>query len=583
MTRKKRQPPTPEQLRKREESAFSRKIQNTFKNAGFQYLSTNGKHRQFGSKQGELDAVFLYENIILVCEDTISSTSNIKDHLLNKKVLFDEINNNKSELITWLKADYPDKFSVFSSYGDQRYKVFFLYFTKNKFNPTDEDVALFQPIKIVENSTLNYFQKLSSNIRRSARSDIFRFLALSSGDVGIISSSGTQDRISTTIICPPDSTGHTNGVRLVSFMLSADSLIRNSYVLRKDNWENSIELYQRLIEKNRIQSIRRHLANKKTTFYNNIIVSLPRDISFTDENNNPVELADIQDYKKSHTLLIPNEFNSICVIDGQHRIFAHYEGDDSLESTIDPLRKQFHLLVTGLIFPPTMNDLERRKYESEIFLDINSNAKPVPPDVLLFIQTLQDPFSDLGIARRVLEKLNQRAPFHNLLQLSLMETSRIKIASIIKFALRNLVEITNDPNRKDTFYYHWSQETGKDIVSSRSATDLDDYINYIVGILSTYFGGMKSVYGAEWDDVDSKILSTTSINGFIMALRRSLQIEGPKDHSHYAAAIGKKKYDFSKAKFAYTSSQYNKFSKVILRECFDIVESSDGTWTKQGS
>lgn len=583
MVKRKRRPPTPEQLRKREELAFSRKIQNTFKNAGFQYLSTNGKHRQFGSKQGELDAVFLYENIILVCEDTISSTSNIKGHLLNKKVLFDEINNNKSELITWLKADYPDKFSVFSPYGDQRYKVFFLYFTKNKFNPTDEDLALFDPIKIVENSSLNYFQKLSSNIRRSARSDIFRFLSLSSGDVGILSSSGAQDRISTTIICPPDSTGHTNGVRLVSFMLSADSLIRNSYVLRKDNWDNSIELYQRLIEKNRIQSIRRHLANKKTTFYNNIIVSLPRDISFTDENNNPVELADIQDYKKSHTLLIPNEFNSMCVIDGQHRIFAHYEGDDNLESTIDPLRKQFHLLVTGLIFPPTMSDLQRRKYESEIFLDINSNAKPVPPDVLLFIQTLQDPFSDLGIARRVLEKLNQRAPFHNLLQLSLMETSRIKIASIIKFALRNLVEITNEPSRKDTFYYHWSQETGKDITDSQSDADLEEYINYIVGILSTYFGAMKSVYRTEWDDEDSKILSTTSINGFIMALRRTLQVEGPKDHSYYAAAIAKKKYDFSKANFAYTSSQYNKFSKVILKECFDIVESADGSWTKQGS
>ena len=583
MVKKKRQPPTPEQLRKREELAFSRKIQNTFKNAGFQYLSTNGKHRQFGSKQGELDAVFLYENIILVCEDTISSSSNIRSHLLNKKVLFDEINNNKSELINWLKADYPDKFSVFSSYGDQRYKVFFLYFTKNKFNPTDEDLALFEPVKIVENSSLNYFQKLSSNIRRSARSDIFRFLSLSSGDVGILSSSGAQDRISTTIICPPDSTGHTNGVRLVSFMLSADSLIRNSYVLRKDNWDNSIELYQRLIEKNRIQSIRRHLANKKTTFYNNIIVSLPRDISFTDENNNPVELADIQDYKKSHTLLIPNEFNSICVIDGQHRIFAHYEGDDSLESTIDPLRKQFHLLVTGLIFPPTMSDLQRRKYESEIFLDINSNAKPVPPDVLLFIQTLQDPFSDLGIARRVLEKLNQRAPFHNLLQLSLMETSRIKIASIIKFALRNLVEITDDPMRKDTFYYHWSQETGKDLIASQSDTELDEYINYIVGIISTYFGAMKSVYRAEWDDVDSKILSTTSINGYIMALRRTLQVEGPKDHSYYAAAIAKKKYDFSKTNFAYTSSQYNKFSKVILKECFDIVESADGSWAKQDS
>ncbi len=534
----------------------------------------------FGSKRGELDAVFLYENIILVCEDTISASSQIKDHLINKKVLFDEINDNKPALISWLKEEYPDKFNTFCPYSNSRYKVFFLYFTKNKLNPTEEDIELFKPVTLVEHSTLNYFQKLSSNIRRSSRSEIFRFLGLESDDVGIVRSSGSQDKISTTIICPPDSTGHTNGVRIVSFMLSADSLIRNSYVLRKDNWENSIELYQRLIERNRIQSIRRHLAKKKTTFYNNIIVTLPRNISFTDENNNAVELIDIQDYKKSHTLLIPNEFNSICVIDGQHRIFAHYEGDDGLETTIAPLRRQFHLLVTGLIFPDDMDDLARRKYESEIFLDINSNARPVPPDVLLFIQTLQDPYSDLGISRRVLEKLNQRAPFHNLLQLSLMESSRIKIASIIKFALRNLVEITNDPERKDTFYFHWAMESGKNLLENPNTNNLDEYINYIVSLLSNYFGAVKSTYNNEWDDTDSNILSTTAINGYIMALRRSLQVDGPKNHGFYSQAISKNKFDFSKGSFAYTSSQYNKFSKEILIKCFKISEDADGNWFK---
>jgi hypothetical protein len=116
MSRRRRTPPTPDQLRKREERAFSRKIQTTFKNVGFQYLSTNGKQRQFGSKQGELDAVFLYENIILVCEDTTSSTG-LRDHLINKKVLFDEINNNRPDLISWLKQEFPDKFSAFSQYN----------------------------------------------------------------------------------------------------------------------------------------------------------------------------------------------------------------------------------------------------------------------------------------------------------------------------------------------------------------------------------------------------------------------------------------------------------------------------------
>lgn len=534
----------------------------------------------FGSKKGELDGVFLYENIILVTEDTIlGSPSEIKDHLTNKKLLFDEIEKDKPGLTAWLKTEHPDKFKVFQEFDDARYKVFYLYFPKNKFNPTDEDRILFSPVMIVEQSSLNYFHKLAQNIRFSAKSEIFRFLGLKTADVGVIRSSGGQDNIKTNIICPPDTTGHTNGVRIVSFMLSAESLIRNSYVLRKDNWENSVELYQRLIERGRIQSIRKHLVDKKTTFYNNIIVSLPRDVTFTDKTGKQVELKDIQDFEEHHKLIIPDEYNSICVIDGQHRIFAHYEGEDNLEKTIAPLRKKFHLLVTGLIFPDDMSDLDRRKYESEIFLDINSNARPVPPDVLLFIQTLQDPFSDLGVSRAVLEKLNQRAPFHNLLQLSLMEVSRIKIASIIKFALRNLVEITPEV-RPDTFYHHWAQETGKDLTAKSNVVLLDEYVDYIVKTMSTYFGALKTVYKSEWDDPDSKILSITAVNGFIMALRRSMEVDGIQDFAFYEAAFRKHKFNFAKNDFIYISSQYNKFSREILEKCFGIIE-DNGAWKKK--
>lgn len=61
--------------------------------------------------------------------------------------------------------------------------------------------------------------------------------------------------------------------------------------------------------------------------------------------------------------------NSICVIDGQHRIFAHYESGlaSKQESIIAGLRKQLHLLVTGLIFPKNMSQEERARIQSEIF------------------------------------------------------------------------------------------------------------------------------------------------------------------------------------------------------------------------
>ena len=575
-----RKPLTPEQLKKIEQSAFSRKVQYTFRNAGFEYLATRDIERSFGSKTGELDGVYLFENVVIICEDTIRKTpKQIKEHLRNKKILCDEIFKDKSDLIDWLKSLHADKFKKFEEYDISRYKVFFLYFTKNKLNLSEEDEKLYQPVRVVEHTTLNYFQKMSKNIRFSARNDFYRFLGLKSEDIGPIKSSSGMDSIETTIIYPNDTTGLKNNVRIVSFMLSAETLISNCYVLRKDNWEDSIALYQRLIEKNRIQSIRKHLATKKTTFFNNIIVSLPRNISFQDKDGKPVELKNIQTHK-SHTMLIPNELNSICIIDGQHRIFAHYEGEDSLEKTIKPLRKKFHLLVTGLVFPSSMSDLERTKYESEIFLDINSNAKPVPPDVLLFIETLKDPFSDLGIARQVLEQLNKKDVFHNYFQMSLMEESKIKIASIIKFALKYLVEITSDKDR-ETLFNQWSNANKEKLLDTSDADVLKEYIKYIVGVLDVYFSALKTAFKDEWDKDDSKILSTTSINGFILALRSSLHTNGLKDFDFYKQAFENFKVDFSKANFEFTSSQYKKFSRRILEECFMLEENDEGKWEQK--
>jgi DGQHR domain-containing protein len=569
---------TPEQKKEnREKATFKRKIISVFKNTRFEYLNTEGIHKKFGHKIGELDYVFIYENIILVCEDTTSKKERaIKTHLKNKKLLADQIVANKTELINWLSTKFEDKFSKFDSYSPERYQLFYLYFTKEKLSLSEEDVELYKPILVVQHSSLNYFYKMTQNIKYSARNEIFRFLDIHTNDIGTASSTGGEDAIETTIIYPSDNTGLRNGVRIVSFMMSAEKLLKNCYVLRKDNWEESIQLYQRLIEKNRIQNIRQYLATNKTTFFNNIIVSLPKGVTFKNKDNELIALETIHGFENCK-MYIPNEINSICVIDGQHRIFAHYEGEDNNEKIIEPLRKKLHLLVTGLIFPTKISTLDRRKYESQIFLDINSNAKPVPPDVLLHIETLKNPFSSIGIARQVLVKLNKIAPFHNCFQLSLMVQAKIKIASIIKFALKYLVEPTSNPERESLFKY-WN-EKNKNKLLGNDDTLLSAYVEYISNTLIVYFLAIKEEFKGEWDDNHSKILSTTSINGFIIAFRRSLKFYGVKDSEFYRDCIRKLSIDFSKDSFPYTSSQYNKFSKQISKECFDLVESEDGEWS----
>jgi DGQHR domain-containing protein len=276
-------------------------------------------------------------------------------------------------------------------------------------------------------------------------------------------------------------------------MMSAEDLLNTCYVLRKDNWSDSIWLYQRLIEKEKIKNIRAYLETKGEAFYNNIIVALPDSVAFRDQSGNYKSINEISSLEGNCQLILPKEMNTICVIDGQHRIFAHYESGihSKQETRIAELRKQLHLLVTGLVFPPNMSEEERVRIQSEIFLDINSNAKPVPQNVLLQIKRINDPLADESIAQRVIERLNKQGIFQNLLQVSTLDNGKIKTASIVKFALRYLVTIHPTEDRQSLFTY-WAGDKSAILEVNNDA--IEEYVKFCDTAIRNYFGAIKKIY-----------------------------------------------------------------------------------------
>lgn len=555
----------------RQHRLFKNKIRTIFVTAGFEYINTTNKHVKIGNRTVEIDAIFIYENILLVCEDTTATTHH-KDHIRTKNESFNEIKENFSDFYKWLLETFPDDNKIIDQYSEKRYRVFFLYISQNELNLTTDDLLLYPSIKFIEPQTLNYFHKMSQSIKRTVRYDIFRYLDISADEIGLVSSESGRKIIKAPIICPNDTTGLKNGIRIVSFMMSADSLLGTCYVLRKDNWESSIQLYQRLIEVKKIKGIREFLATKGEAFFNNIIVGLPDDVRFTNAVGEPITIDQVGDFGNCQ-MEIPNKTNSICVIDGQHRIYAHFEGldNDKHEVKIAQLRKKLHLLVTGLIFPPDMKEIDRAQIQSQIFLDINSNAKPVPADVILHIQMVKDPFSDIGLARQVIEMLNKENIFFKMFELSLLGNSKIKVASIIKFALRYLVK-TEDMDGRASLYEYWNGD--KDAFLNKDKKALAEYIRFCVTNLSMYFSAVKNNYSEQWNDKTSKILSVTSINGFIIAYGRQLPKNGIREYGFFDKCFKHLRVDFSKANFPYISSRYRKFSKQILSQAFGIIDES---------
>ncbi|MEG0933569.1 MAG: DGQHR domain-containing protein [Lachnospiraceae bacterium] len=566
---KKRKPLSEDQLMARAKSAFKRKIKNIFTGVGFTYIPVNDHEMTIGFRKVEVDSLFIFENIWILCEDTVKTTD-IKDHIRTKNEAFGEIKQNLSNFIVELEKLFPEQKNIFSSYDVARIKVFGLYIPRYKLDLNANDYKMFTNLLFVQPQTLSYFQWIVQAIKFSARNEIFRFLNLKNSDIGIITSGSKSTQIKAPIIYPQAFTGRKDNVRIVSFMMSAEDLLNTSYVLRKDNWEQSIWLYQRLIEKNKIKKIREFLVKKGVAFYNNIIVALPDSVAFIDGARHYKNANQIGDLEGNCELILPREMNSICVIDGQHRIFAHYESgvQSKQEDCISKLRKQLHLLVTGLVFPPEMPTAERVRIQSEIFLEINSNAKPVPPNVLLQIKRIKDPIADESIAQFVIEKLNEDGVFRKKFQLSSLDEAPIKTASIVRFALRYLVTIHPSEGKKSLYDFWGGNKTA---IHRLDEDALEEYTRYCSTVIRNYFGAIRKHFKEQWDDPNSKLLSVISINGFVIALTRQLSINGVQEFDFYDRYFEQWQCDFSKDGFSYTSSQYKKFSSEILEQVFKLT------------
>lgn len=556
------------QLKKRKVLAFRKKIRSSFTDAGFTYFSTLDKHFPIGTRTVELDYLFLYENIIVICEDNTKQKKDI-DHIRNKNESFAEIRNNKAAFLNWLSNTFPEKATMVKQYRPERYFLYYICISQTELEITEDEKNRYSNLLFWDPETLSYFNRMAQCIQYSARYEIFRYLGLKNDEIGFSGSEGGKTTIKAPIIYPQEATGLRNGVRVVSFMMSAEKLLRTSYVLRKDSWEESMFLYQRLIEKDKVKSIRAFLAQKGEAFYNNIIVALPDNVTFEDDAGTPILVENIGDFQHCK-LVLPDEMNSICIIDGQHRIFAHYEAPatEKYELQIAPLRRQLHLLVTGLIFPTEMKEPERKQIQSQIFLDINDNTKKVAPNVLTHIEMVKDPFSDIGLARRVIERLNKKRVFLNRFELSALDESKIKVASIIKFALRYLVTVT-PAEGKTSLYAYW--QGNKEAFQQKDEASLNDYIEFCANSIDLYFSAIRDAFKSSWNDPASKMLSVISINGFIIAFNRQLNKYGVSDYPFYSSCLRKLSIDFSKNGFPYTSSQYRKFSGRILAEAFDFT------------
>ena len=567
--------PTEAQLHAREKAKFHRAVRTFFDRLGFSRLHTDGKEFVFKGRTGELDDVFIIDNVVVVAEYTVGNAGT--EHVAKKKLLWDLIGKNEAEWIDKLAEISPAFKDSYESapYQSTDYKVRVCYFSKGAVS--DEIVSLLKQYRFLDETKFRYFDALAKTIHRSARFEFYKYLSLNFSDIGPQShSSHSLVREFSGHLLPEGNSSFPKGFKIVSFYADPSALLTMSYVLRRDSWQDPEGTYQRVLMKGRMTEMRKYLISEKRVFVNNIIVTLPPDTALNEIVNKQKNLsADDQKKVKGVSVSIPYRSDVLGIVDGQHRVFCYHEGVDSYEDEIKKVRERQNLLVTGLIYPDSYTETQRQRFEAKLFLEINDKQKRTKSELKQSIELILNPYSNVSIAKRVVQRLNESGALRGMLQTNYFDPPRlIRTTSVVSYGLRPVVKLDD---QAPTIYKQWSNKSKAALREAQKAgarsTEADEllrlYVEYCASSINTLLiPARKKLGSSRWvlsDKAKDREITPTLINGFLICLKLVIADERALTQQEVEVIFQSlDAFNFSKFK----SSRWSALGEKLYRDYF---------------
>lgn len=307
---------------------FENEVWLNFYRMGFKYMNDDNNFvLDLDGNSKQLDVVAVDDETIVVVECKASKT-------------FDRNTTFKQELES-IEGYWPAAKKELTDHFPGR-KAKFIFATKNY--RIEKDSADMTRIKRIGAAYFNYdtvlyYRDLSDHLGPAAR---FQLL-------GNIFKGETIDGLDTSVNAVR---GEMGNHKYYMFQIEPEKLLKLGYVNHRTNANiANFPTYQRLISKARLKSSREYVENKNGYFPNNLICSLDGEIKFTP----------YKEGVEAGILELPQTYQSIYIIDGQHRLYG-YSGS-ALSSTDK-------LIVVGF------TDLTKEE-QLEMFMDINENQKAV--------------------------------------------------------------------------------------------------------------------------------------------------------------------------------------------------------------
>jgi len=559
---------------KKEQTRFHNNAHDIFLKSGFRSIKCENIHFTLSTGSGdrttELDGLYLHENIIIITEQT--HKKEVNEHLSKKRIIAELIRDHPKPFIEEIKEKLPEFKDYFHAnrYMPDDYIVKYLYFSMHPVGTEHVDAAARAGIITIGRPLANYFHALAKTIAASAKYELIKFLRIEYSEIGDAKLSGgtaSNDARYKGFLLPDKNSTYPEGYRIVSFYADPKSLLKKCYVVRKNSWTDPDKSYQRVIDISKIREMRKYLSEEKRVYVNNIIATLPGNTDVQNIDTRKQLTLEEQKQVRPVTIVIPDEFNVIGLIDGQHRVFSYHEGTDEADKEISNLRDRQNLLITGIIYPDNITEDERVQFEAKLFIEINEKQKKVQSTLTQEIQLIVNPYSTTAIARAIISKLSKSGPLKDKLEEHAFDDSerKLKVASIVSYGLKPLIKLEGD----DCLFSVWDEpELKKQILEKKKdQVALGQYIDFCHKEIGRILLAAKLSRPESWEvgDDSVKMLTTTSVNGLIRCLRRLIKEGKQLSEIDYQARLK----NFGTFKFSvYKSSHWNQMGNDIYDDYF---------------
>jgi len=418
-----------------ESKKFHDRIKKLFHNAGFEILKSD-----YYSKGADIVAQVDNKKIIIQCKCAQTD---------------DKIGLNIDSLIDEYSKKAEKEKAERAVLAISKYKIPANYLLKEE----KERRAVLDKVVIWDDNIIEYYEEVVSALNEWSKYTII-------GDMYITSKFGDPIYAPAIKIVQGES-------EFFVFKISPEDLLKMAYIFRRDY--NRKDAYQRTLNIKRLKKdISEFLDEPEAILPTNLIGAFSSDIKINRYNQ----------------LVIPRQYKSFWVIDGQHRLYSFCYTKNELQ------RNNFDLICVGL---------DGKKWEeskqAKLFVDINDNSRRISK-LLLY-----DLYELIGIPEMRVELVKRLAReskiFGNKIKLHRKDKGEISLVTFVNTNPMNRLINKRNGELGILFRERYNQYPDYDNPKIR-----DKCKEFYFRILEDYFALIQANFPKEWKESKNYVLST---------------------------------------------------------------------------